>query len=69
MTDVYVILTHSIEPDMLVFKNQAWLDRNQAELIAQGVRNQLPGCPSTAIEVRRLNCCIHKPNTTIQDSQ
>ena len=65
MTEVYVILSNRIEPDMLVFKNQAWFDKDQAELIAQGVRDQLPGCPSTAIEVRRLNCCAHKPNTII----
>jgi hypothetical protein len=67
MKEVYVILSHRSAPDMLVFKNQAWFDKDQAELIAQGVRDQMPGCPSTAIEVRRLNCCAHKPNTNDQE--
>jgi hypothetical protein len=65
--NIYVILGHHTAPEMLVFKNQAWLDKDQAELIAQGVRDQLRGCPSTAIEVRRLNCCAHKPNTDNQE--
>jgi hypothetical protein len=55
MTHVYVILSHRVEPELLVFKNQAWLHEEQAEKVAQGLRDQLD-CPATAIEVRRLAC-------------